>query len=214
MKTARARWGSQHASSPSRPARRAAGGARAPGHPGPRPRRRARSLVAVSAASLNFGDIARCRGTVASVMGQVPFTIGMDVCGVVEAAGAGGEEWVGRRVVATTRPVVRRRRRLRARGRDRRVRRAARVRRRAGRCVHAAVPHRLPRRAAQGEAAGGGGVAGDRWRHRGRHRGDPARHRRRRARRSRSRAGRRRASCARAWAPSRSTTRRRTCSTA
>jgi len=59
-------------------------------------------LVAVSAASLNFGDIARCRGTVASVMGQVPFTIGMDVCGVVEAAGEGGEEWIGRRVVATT----------------------------------------------------------------------------------------------------------------
>ena len=47
-------------------------------------------LVAVSAASLNFGDIARCRGTVASVMGQVPFTIGMDVCGVVESAGAPG----------------------------------------------------------------------------------------------------------------------------
>jgi NADPH:quinone reductase len=59
-------------------------------------------LVAVSAASLNFGDIARCRGTVASVMGQVPFTIGMDVCGVVEAAGAGAGEWIGRRVVATT----------------------------------------------------------------------------------------------------------------
>jgi NADPH2:quinone reductase len=59
-------------------------------------------LVKVSAASLNFGDIARCRGTVASVMGQVPFTIGMDVCGVVESAGAGGEEWVGTRVVATT----------------------------------------------------------------------------------------------------------------
>ncbi len=58
--------------------------------------------MAVSAASLNFGDIARCRGTVASVMGQVPFTIGMDVCGVVEAAGEGGEEWIGRRVVATT----------------------------------------------------------------------------------------------------------------
>src|SRR5215510_10701376 len=58
--------------------------------------------VAVSAASLNFGDIARCRGTVASVMGQVPFTIGMDVCGTVDSAGAGGEEWIGRRVVATT----------------------------------------------------------------------------------------------------------------
>jgi NADPH:quinone reductase len=59
-------------------------------------------LIAVSAASLNFGDIARCRGTVASVMGQVPFTIGMDACGVVEQAGAGAEEWIGKRVVATT----------------------------------------------------------------------------------------------------------------
>src|SRR6059058_371115 len=57
--------------------------------------------VAVSAASLNFGDIARCRGGVAAVMAQPPFTLGMDVAGVVEAAGAGGEQWLGRRVVAT-----------------------------------------------------------------------------------------------------------------
>jgi NADPH:quinone reductase len=58
--------------------------------------------IAVSAASLNFGDIARCRGTVAAVMGQVPFTLGMDVCGVVDAAGDGAEAWLGRRVVAMT----------------------------------------------------------------------------------------------------------------
>lgn len=58
--------------------------------------------VAVAAASVNFGDIARCRGTVASVMGQVPFTLGMDVCGVVDAAGDGATEWLGRRVVAMT----------------------------------------------------------------------------------------------------------------
>lgn len=58
--------------------------------------------IAVSAASVNFGDIARCRGTVASVMGQVPFTLGMDVCGVVDAAGEGAEDLVGRRVVAMT----------------------------------------------------------------------------------------------------------------
>jgi NADPH2:quinone reductase len=56
--------------------------------------------IAVSAGSLNFGDIARCRGTVASVMGQVPFTLGMDVCGVVDQAGDGASEWAGRRVVA------------------------------------------------------------------------------------------------------------------
>ncbi|AEV74317.1 Zn-dependent oxidoreductase, NADPH:quinone reductase [Mycolicibacterium rhodesiae NBB3] len=58
--------------------------------------------IRVSAASVNFGDIARCRGTVASVMGQIPFTLGMDVCGVVDAAGEDAAEWVGRRVVAMT----------------------------------------------------------------------------------------------------------------
>ena len=56
--------------------------------------------VAVSAAAVNFGDIARCRGGVASVMAQPPFTLGMDVCGVVDAAGEGAEQWIGRRVVA------------------------------------------------------------------------------------------------------------------
>ena len=58
--------------------------------------------IAVSAASVNFGDIARCRGTLASVMGQVPFTLGMDVAGVVDAAGEGAEALVGDRVVAMT----------------------------------------------------------------------------------------------------------------
>lgn len=59
--------------------------------------------VRVGAASINFGDIARTRGGVAVVQGEPPFTLGMDVCGVVEAAGdASGEAWVGRRVVAMT----------------------------------------------------------------------------------------------------------------
>jgi len=56
--------------------------------------------VAVSAAPLNFGDLARCRGGIASVTTEPPFTLGMEVCGVVDAAGPGGEHWVGRRVVA------------------------------------------------------------------------------------------------------------------
>ena len=51
--------------------------------------------VAVAAASLNFGDIARCRGGVAAVMAQPPFTLGMDVCGIVDAAGD-GRRGVGR----------------------------------------------------------------------------------------------------------------------
>jgi NADPH2:quinone reductase len=55
--------------------------------------------VRVAAASLNFGDIARCRGGVASVMAQPPFTLGMDACGVVDQAGEGAEQWMGRRVV-------------------------------------------------------------------------------------------------------------------
>ena len=58
--------------------------------------------VAVSAASLNFGDIARCRGGVAAVLAEPPFTLGMDVAGVVDATGDGAEEWLGRRVVGIT----------------------------------------------------------------------------------------------------------------
>lgn len=56
--------------------------------------------VAVSAAPLNFGDLARCRGGIASVTTEPPFTLGMEACGVVDAAGPGGEQWIGRRVVA------------------------------------------------------------------------------------------------------------------
>jgi NADPH2:quinone reductase len=55
--------------------------------------------VAVGAASLNFGDIARCKGGTAFVQGEPPFTLGMDVCGVVDAAGEGREDWLGTRVV-------------------------------------------------------------------------------------------------------------------
>jgi NADPH2:quinone reductase len=58
--------------------------------------------IRVGAGSLNWGDIARCQGGVASVRPELPFTLGMDVCGVVEAAGAGAQEWIGRRAVAVT----------------------------------------------------------------------------------------------------------------
>ncbi len=56
-------------------------------------------LVRVSTASLNFGDVARARGGVATVVAAPPFTLGMDVCGVVEV---GPDEWVGQRVVGIT----------------------------------------------------------------------------------------------------------------
>jgi NADPH2:quinone reductase len=56
--------------------------------------------IRVGAASLNFNDIDRCRGKLVSVPTPPPYTLGMDACGVVDAAGAGGEHWVGKRVVA------------------------------------------------------------------------------------------------------------------
>ena len=59
-------------------------------------------LIKVSAASLNFNDIDRCYGKRISVPLTPPFTLGMDVCGVVEAVGAGAEAWQGKRVIALT----------------------------------------------------------------------------------------------------------------
>ena len=56
--------------------------------------------IRVDAASLNFNDIDRCWGRVTSIPMPPPFTLGMDACGVVDAAGEGGEDWVGKRVMA------------------------------------------------------------------------------------------------------------------
>jgi NADPH:quinone reductase len=63
-------------------------------------------LIKVGAASLNFNDIDRCRGKLVSVPTPPPFTLGMDVCGVVEAAGPGAEQWVGKRIVAITKTAL------------------------------------------------------------------------------------------------------------
>ena len=62
--------------------------------------------VKVSAASLNFNDIDRCRGNLVSVPTPPPFTLGMDVCGIVDAAGEGAEAWLGKRVVAITKNAL------------------------------------------------------------------------------------------------------------
>jgi NADPH2:quinone reductase len=58
--------------------------------------------VRVAAGSLNWNDLDRCYGRTTTIPMKPPFTLGMDVCGVVDAAGAGGEAWLGRRVVAIT----------------------------------------------------------------------------------------------------------------
>ncbi|MEM9256538.1 MAG: NADPH:quinone oxidoreductase family protein [Pseudomonadota bacterium] len=59
-------------------------------------------LIKVGAASLNFNDIDRCYGRRVSVPLEPPFTLGMDVCGVVESCGDGAEHWQGQRVMAMT----------------------------------------------------------------------------------------------------------------
>jgi NADPH2:quinone reductase len=63
-------------------------------------------LVRVAAAALNHNDLGRCRGTLVSVAKDPPFTLGMDLCGVVVATGDGAEEWLGRRVVAVAKDAL------------------------------------------------------------------------------------------------------------
>src|SRR5579859_7777500 len=62
--------------------------------------------VRVGAASLNFNDIDRCRGKLVSVPTPPPYTLGMDACGTVDAAGPGCEAWLGKRVVAITKMAL------------------------------------------------------------------------------------------------------------
>ena len=56
--------------------------------------------VAVAATVLNFNDIDGCYGRYRTVNPPLPYTAGMEVTGRVDAAGAGAEAWLGRRVVA------------------------------------------------------------------------------------------------------------------
>ena len=58
--------------------------------------------IRVAAGSLNFNDLDRCYGRVTTIPMTPPFVLGMDVCGVVDAAGDGAESWIGRRVMAIT----------------------------------------------------------------------------------------------------------------
>ena len=62
--------------------------------------------IKVNAASLNFNDIDRCRGKLVSVPTPPPYTLGMDACGVVDAAGEGCETWLGKRVTAITKMAL------------------------------------------------------------------------------------------------------------
>ena len=58
-------------------------------------------LVRTRAAALNFNEIDGCHCRYATINPPLPYTLGMEVLGIVDAAGPGAEHWLGRRVMAT-----------------------------------------------------------------------------------------------------------------
>lgn len=58
-------------------------------------------LVRTTATVLNYNEVDGCRGRYLTVNPPLPYTLGMEVLGEVEAAGPGAEGSLGRRVVAT-----------------------------------------------------------------------------------------------------------------
>ena len=58
-------------------------------------------LVRTRAAALNFNEIDGCHCRYATINPPLPYTLGMEVLGVVEEAGPGSDQWLGRRVMAT-----------------------------------------------------------------------------------------------------------------
>jgi NADPH2:quinone reductase len=58
--------------------------------------------VRVQAIPFNLNDLERITGGNMMVRPEFPYSPGMEVMGVVDACGAGAEDWAGRRVVATT----------------------------------------------------------------------------------------------------------------
>lgn len=63
-------------------------------------------LVQVQAIPLNLNDLERVTGGNMMVRPEFPYSPGMEAFGVVSAAGAGAEHWVGRRVAAITRQAI------------------------------------------------------------------------------------------------------------
>ena len=58
--------------------------------------------VRVQACALNLNDLERITGGNMMVEPELPYAPGMEVMGVVDLCGDGAEQWLGRRVVATT----------------------------------------------------------------------------------------------------------------
>ena len=60
-------------------------------------------LVRAGATVLDYNDVDGCHGRYRTVQPELPYTLGMESVGTVEAAGPGAEDWIGRRVMTTTR---------------------------------------------------------------------------------------------------------------
>lgn len=57
--------------------------------------------VRTTATVCNFNEVDGCHGRYRTVDPPLPYVLGMEGTGIVDAAGAGAEHWLGRRVVAT-----------------------------------------------------------------------------------------------------------------
>ena len=62
--------------------------------------------VRVAATVLNWNDIDGCYGRYETVKPSIPYVLGMEVVGRVEAAGEGAESWIGQRVMTTPRAAT------------------------------------------------------------------------------------------------------------
>lgn len=55
----------------------------------------------VAASACNFNEVDGCYGRYKTVDPPLPYTLGMEAVGVIDAVGAGAESWLGRRVMLT-----------------------------------------------------------------------------------------------------------------
>src|ERR1700737_3734872 len=58
-------------------------------------------IVRTTASVLNYNEVDGCHGRYLTINPPIPYTLGMEVVGEVEAAVPGLEGWLGRRVMAT-----------------------------------------------------------------------------------------------------------------
>lgn len=56
--------------------------------------------VRVAASVCNYNEVDGCYGRYRTIDPPLPYTLGMECVGIVDAAGAGAERWLGRRVMA------------------------------------------------------------------------------------------------------------------